>query len=487
MNKLNPLQEQALNLALDGEQMLVLGPAGSGKTTWIAHLLLTLQARTHLTPYKIPAALGGGLRFGYSVAICAWTNAAVQNLAARIHRAGVTDLAWYCQTLHNLLEFRLSPSLTGHSYQPRRTRQHPLQITHCVIDELSLLDKRLYAQLREALAPGVQIIGLADVAQLPAAFGVPVLYDWLVHLPPSRIIEFKEIYRHKDDNPLLKCATAVRSGHLPPTQTLPTGTPASSPSSPPTGFYELPRVTQDPATETQWFKAHALWLLHALQTSLYDPQQDMILCPFRTDRRLVSGHAYNAVLGGWLAYQREAPTQAITCGPKILYLAVGDSIRYLRYTGVIEEIRLAPNWVQPVAKPKLTLYRNHTEFAGVPIDPEATIMSHFITVRLNIAEGQTKLIQIKYVADIEKYNFELSHCITVHKAQGQEWRRIFLPWCPAHHFMLNREVLYTAITRGQTAVWWLGPRSLLTEALKRQALPGETVSQKIQYLRRSQQ
>lgn len=476
MMKVNEQQQKAIDWAHAGRDFLILGPAGSGKSSLIARILLDFQ-NLHLTDFRVPAPLGGGRYPGYSVLICAWTNTAVANLSARIRAEGVEDVGWYCQTIHNALEYRLERVAGIWKHRPRRGPWWPIDVTHLIIDEVGMLGSHLWEELQAALPRNIQKIFLADIHQLPAAFGTPMLYNWLTTLPH---VELTTVYRQKSDNPLLDAAFDIRDGHLPHLRSAPRSADEKA-----RGLYQpaLPDLTD--ASEASIWRIQGQWLLDALRTGTYDPDRDIILCPFRTDNRLVSSHWFNAILASWLAYARQEKTWAITCAHKILFFAVGDKIRYLRYHGVIVDIRPSPGWTYTHVEPKLIKYRRAQEFQDIPLVPNIKRLSHLIDIELTLDNGDTRVITVDEVPKVHKYDLSIAHALSVHKAQGKEWRRVFLPWAEPHLMMATREMLYTAVTRATESTWWLAPQNLLKQILTKQELPGESLKQKIQLLSES--
>lgn len=478
-NPLNKEQNQVLDLVKSGQDLLITGPAGSGKTTLIAAILTALVAKSHLADYKIPSRLGGGRRPGYSIAVLAWTNAAVRNIEARIRAAGVTSPSIYCQTIHNLLEFILVMRGDGTmGYEPQRTELWPLNITHLIIDEVGLLGERLWHQLEAALPSRIQQIFLADLAQLPSAFGKSILRKWLLEMPR---VDLERIYRHADDNPLLEVATDVRTCRLPPITKLPATTPQGNlPEGHQTGLIQLETPLTPSTHRHETFAFLSNWLLGALRTGLYRPEKDAILIPFRTPDRLLSAYWLNAVLAGWEAYARNQPTYAVTSGDRLFFAALGDKVRYYRYPGTIVSIEPNSNWLLPLTAPKLTRHRAHANFPEAHLAPERKTLSHSIHIELEIGKDTTRHVILDEVRHIKELEF--AHAMTIHKAQGQEWERVFLPWATDHSQLINNEMLYTAVTRATKSVWWLASSSLMAHAVGKQALPGITTEEKIFYL-----
>ena len=78
-----------------------------------------------------------------------------------------------------------------------------------------------------------------------------------------------------------------------------------------------------------------------------------------------------------------------------------------------------------------------------------------------------------------------AYCMTVHKSQGSEYPVVILPLVPGHHVMLQRNLLYTAVTRAKKLVILLGSRAALNTAVsndrtkKRYTLLAERLSRSL--------
>jgi exodeoxyribonuclease V alpha subunit len=149
--RLDPRQRQAVDALLRHRLVLLGGGPGTGKTTTVVEML--------------GAAIG--LRPGLRLHLAAPTGKAAARLRQAIaERSGTLPIALAdrlrsvpCTTLHRLLESR------GDGF--RRDRQHPLTLDLLVVDEVSMVDLPLTAALLEALPAEAQLLLVGDPAQLP--------------------------------------------------------------------------------------------------------------------------------------------------------------------------------------------------------------------------------------------------------------------------------------------------------------------------------
>jgi hypothetical protein len=101
--------------------------------------------------------------------------------------------------------------------------------------------------------------------------------------------------------------------------------------------------------------------------------------------------------------------------------------------------------------------------------------SHTVSIELDTGE----LICISSVGSFADSNFQLGYALTVHKAQGSEWNRVFVLLHATHNIMASRELVYTAITRARNRCALLGDLSIYQDAIQRPRLKGNSLAEKI--------
>jgi exodeoxyribonuclease V alpha subunit len=75
------------------------------------------------------------------------------------------------------------------------------------------------------------------------------------------------------------------------------------------------------------------------------------------------------------------------------------------------------------------------------------------------------------------------YAITVHKAQGSEWKKVFLILHQSHNIMLQRELLYTAVTRAKENLYVICEPEHFTIGVERQRIKGNTLFEKAEYFK----
>lgn len=163
MATLTPDQQHAADtifkfLLSPEKELVITGPAGTGKTTLLRHTIHTL-----LKEYENSCKLLGMKPIEYKVALTATTNKAVEVLSTATNR--------HCQTIHSFLNLRVS-----NNFESGRTNLTPSikwsvhQNTILFIDEASMIDQALYAYINKGTANTCKIIYLGDRCQLAPVF-----------------------------------------------------------------------------------------------------------------------------------------------------------------------------------------------------------------------------------------------------------------------------------------------------------------------------
>jgi exodeoxyribonuclease V alpha subunit len=104
--------------------------------------------------------------------------------------------------------------------------------------------------------------------------------------------------------------------------------------------------------------------------------------------------------------------------------------------------------------------------------------SHVITVRMIDSEEE---VSIDSAADVN--NLLLKYALTVHKSQGSEWQRVFLILHQSHNTMLQRELLYTAVTRAASELYVICEPDAFRKGVQSQKIKGTTLEEKLEYFK----
>jgi len=513
--ELNNKQQEAVDLALAGENFVLTGAAGTGKTLTvnaIAKALLDCKAtEANPDPHPLPMVtfrnpLGGvnDQETKSAIAFVAFTNRAVNNMANNLRRLSpdlVDDLYSNFMTIHKLIE--VAPEYyydadTGKDkmrFTPRRDTLNRLPIKTLVIEEASMVDLSLWDKLFSALLPDCQIILLGDLNQLPPVFGDAILNYGLIKLP---VVELTHVYRQALDSPIIRQMHQVLKGKLPVTDT--------------DDFQVVyGNMTRNKPLGADKTGMQVAGLMRKLFIAgKYNPIQDMILSPF--NKAGCGTIMLNKLISMWLDDQCKLEGSPRTVYEIIAsmnkhYYAVGDLVydSQSKMQGVISDIHINGNYygntplaastdltrfgyhdgegdegleeLTPTGTPDYTNF-NVTDIVSGDLALEAEAekkmlaASHVITVKL---EDNTE-VERSSAGEVNALDF--GYCLTCHKAQGCEWENVFIVLHKSH-FIANREWLYTAGTRAKKTCNIITKPDTLEAVMKRQRIKGNSLEVKI--------
>ena len=472
----NPEQLSALTMAMQGKSFCLIGAAGTGKTTITQKIILDLATAAHVVP--VSADTKYLVEGTPSIVVVGFTNKAVNNIRKRLP----ADLAKHCMTIHKLLEFEpvyeeisdgMGGTRTTVTFEPARNRLNKLpHLSTVVSEESSMTGTDLWGQLIAALPlPGrSQFIMLGDLNQIPPVFGPSILGFKLLDLP---VVELIHVYRQALESPIISLATAIRTCEKLRGSTKDLSrllTDLREPIRVDKGEHGL--VTIRPWKQrVEWETAlHMMkkYLPGLIDSGEYDPEKDMILCPFNKSFGTIE---LNKIVSNHLGKKRGATVHEIRARYEMHYLAEGDRIQYDRHDAVIRKIYPSPGYTgKPVREGSPTLDRwgketkprsldDDEEFELAPTDAfdvldqivdgleeGKNLCSHTVVVYIPDLDLEETL---RSAGDINK--LMLGYALTVHKSQGSEWERVFLFLHNSHGrgTLLSRELLYTAVTRAK--------------------------------------
>lgn len=503
--ELNAEQLAFKELVLSGKDCVLIGAAGTGKTTCLRAVIQELAMQSNATVLRgahkhLPTGTP-------STVLTSFTRRAVNNLK----RAVSADFKGNCITLHKLLEYEpvyyeVTDPETGDNkktmrFEPARNYYNPLDqsLKTIVIDESSMVSLELMEEINIATPHKVQHIYLGDINQLPPVFGSAVLGYKMQELP---VVELTQIYRQAANSPIIKYATAIKEGqtfsfkekHVEETED---GKITFHPWKKRIGGEDALRTT-------------AAFLKKAIDLGAYDPEEHMVLCPFNKSFGTIE---LNKHIANHLARKRDAMTHEVIAGFLHHYFSVGDRVMYDKEDAVIVSINKNPKYTGS-KRPKsasrtldywgtdqgteeqilaarassseeeenLELTEDDIEAMLATVGTEdkgrVTAASHVITVRMLDSEQEVALESAS-----EVNSMLLGYALTVHKSQGAEWDKVFLCLHQSHATMLQRELLYTALTRARNEVYVICEPDTFTKGVISQKIKGDTLAEKAEYFK----
>jgi len=320
-------------------------------------------------------------------------------------------------TIHRLLEY--SP-IGGPHFQ--RNAENPLNAIMVVVDEVSMLDLLLANHLLKAIPPHAHVLLVGDADQLPSVGPGRVLRDILDSMAvPS--IHLDTIFRQAEGSGIVANAHRINAGEQPLF-----ANPRYGQADRPDDFFFFPQPEPDACAEfTIELVAQRIPKRFGL-----DPRRDIqVLTP--THRGPAGVANLNLLLQA--ALNPAAPDRAEQPFGATVF-RIGDRVLQLRnnydlevYNGDIGEV--------------------------VAIDP----IEQLLTVRYDATRD------VAYDFGLLD-ELTLAYAISVHKAQGAEYPCVVIPLLMQHYTLLQRNLLYTAVTRAKHLVVLLGDRRAVAIAVK---------------------
>ncbi|MFE0100267.1 ATP-dependent RecD-like DNA helicase [Streptomyces sp. NPDC059009] len=314
-------------------------------------------------------------------------------------------------TVHRLLE--LKPGGDA-AYDKDR----PLDADLVVVDEASMLDLLLANKLVKAVPPGAHLLFVGDVDQLPSVGAGEVLRDLLSERSPVPAVRLTRIFRQAQQSGVVTNAHRINSGVPPLTSGLSDF------------FLFVEEETEDAGRLTVDVAAHRIPAKFGL-----DPRRDIqVLAPMHR------GPAGAGNLNGLLQ-------QAIT--------PARPDLAEKRFGGRVFRVG-----------DKVTQIRNNYEkglngvFNGtVGVVTALSVDDQRLTVLTDEDE------EVPY--DFDELD-ELAHAyaVTIHRSQGSEYPAVVIPVTTGAWMMLQRNLLYTAVTRAKKLVVLVGSRKALGQAVR---------------------
>jgi len=315
---------------------------------------------------------------------------------------------WEARTIHRLLEF--SPLQGGF----QKHEHSPLDCDILIIDEASMIDITLMHHLLKAVPLRTTLILVGDVNQLPSVGPGNVLKDF-IDAGVAPVVELTEIFRQARTSSIIVNAHRINQGLLPETETAPGAL---------SDFYFIHK--EDPekvlATVLTMVKERIPKRFH-----LHAVNDIQVLSPM--NRGVVGVTNLNAEL-----------QKALNPG--------ADEVSRGGY-----------------------VFRNHDKVMQIRNNYEKEVFNGDIGRIFHIdREGQE--LKVHFDDRFVTYDFseldELvpAYAVTVHKSQGSEYPAVVIPVLTQHYMMLQRNLIYTAITRGRKLVVLIGTKKALAIAVK---------------------
>ncbi|MFC0534861.1 SF1B family DNA helicase RecD2 [Pelagicoccus mobilis] len=319
----------------------------------------------------------------------------------------------YAQTIHRLLKF--DPSEGGFVMNENK----PLSADVVIVDEASMLDARLAAALLQAIPSQAHLVLVGDVDQLPSVGAGNILKD-LIASRKIRYVTLDVVFRQKKFSSIVHYAHAINKGQV----SLPAALEDVRQLDPKKDFQFLSATDQTDAANK---------VAQVFQTFI---RGELRLDPVSDAQTLAPMHRGLAGVGNLnqtLQASLNKNTEAMPFGT--LKFKVGDKV-----------IQTRNNY-------------------------DKNIFNGDIGIVTGI-DGSNGLIDVDFdgiQATFDKselIDLQLAYAVSIHKSQGSEYPVVVIPLLKAHFMMLQRNLIYTAVTRGKKKIIIVGEPAAYAMAVR---------------------
>lgn len=391
---LDELQRRAVLESIQNGLLILSGGPGTGKTTTINTIIHYFEKE------------------GMDILLAAPTGRATKRM---------TEATGYeARTIHRLLELNGMADEEHKRVSFERNEENPLETDVLIIDEMSMVDIHLFQSLLRAVSVGTRLIMVGDVNQLPSVGPGQVLKD-LIDSGAFPVVMLQRIFRQAGESDIVMNAHRIHRGE-------PIRMDNKS-----RDFFFLER--SDPAVI---YKHMVQLITEKLPRYVHaQPYEIQVLTPMRKGNLGVE--ALNHVLQQYMnppdPKKKEYAHGGIT-------FREGDKVMQTKNDYQLE-------W-EIVSR------------YGIPIDKGLGIFNGDMGIVLEIDDYAQNIVveidgnrRVRYpFASLDE--LELAYAVTIHKSQGSEYPAVIMPLLGGPRMLMNRNLLYTGVTRARDCVTILG-------------------------------
>ncbi len=391
--ELDVLQMEAVIEAVTHGLTIITGGPGTGKTTTINTLIKYMD------------------EMGLSMALAAPTGRAAKRMSEAT--------GYEAQTIHRLLEITGAPEGDGH-VTFSRNEENPLDVDAVIIDEMSMVDINLMNALLKAVATGTRLVLVGDVDQLPSVGPGNVLKD-IIESGCFKVVKLNKIFRQALESDIVINAHRINQGEM---------------VEPKPGSRDFLFVKRDMAAQITGATITLVRekLPKYVNASVRDIQ---VLTPMR--KGALGVEQLNAALQQYLNPPDPEKMEKETAGG---IFREGDKVMQVKNDYQMEwEIK---NEYGSVLQNGVGVFNG-----DLGIIKSMNLYVEELTVEFD--EGREATYSFKQLEELE-----LAYAITIHKSQGSEYPAVVLPLLSGPKMLMNRNLLYTAVTRAKQCVTIVG-------------------------------
>ena len=393
--ELDELQLKAVEESIKNGLFILSGGPGTGKTTTINMIIRYFESE------------------GMDIFLAAPTGRAAKRMTEAT--------GFEAKTIHRLLE--LNSALSDDDTRRanfERNQENPLEADVVIIDEMSMVDIQLFQALLKAILPGTRLILVGDVDQLPSVGPGQVLRD-LMNSEAFPMVTLEKIFRQAGESDIVVNAHRINKGKQ------------IALDNKSRDFFLLER------NDVNVIYKHMIQLIREMLPKYVNatPFDIQVLTPMR--KGSLGCETLNGILQRYLN-PADPHKKEHSYGNTVF--REGDKVMQIKNN-----------------------YQLEWEIVGrynIPIDKGMGVFNGDMGRVLEINETMSTLLvefddgrRVNYpFSGLEE--LELSYAITIHKSQGSEYPAVILPLLGGPRMLLNRNLLYTGITRARNCVTILG-------------------------------
>ena len=409
-------QAEALRTTLSSKISIITGGPGTGKTTILRAVVDILRAKRTRILLASP------------------TGRAAQRLAEASGAAA--------STIHRLLKY------DGASRTFTYNEDNPLPCDLLILDETSMLDTRLAASLLQAVPSGAHLLLVGDADQLPSVGAGNILGD-LMAAPPATVTRLDTVYRQGKESGIVTTAHNILKGDTHPGAT----------------FRSL-RDLQS-SNDFSFIEADT-------------PEQCVKAIVYLARDYIPKHHKKNAVKD----IQIMSPMHRGTCGITVLNTEIQAALN--SKAEAESKQRSDPDYTPSAQwhfreKTRKTLpveiaYGTNTFRVGDKViqtrnNYDKNVFNGDMGIIRAVAADSSG-VTIEFTGEIIEYTkgelseIQLAYCISIHKSQGSEYPIVIIPLLKQHFMLLQRNLVYTGITRARQKVYLVGSLDAYSMAIR---------------------
>lgn len=402
---LDPSQHRAIETCLNAPVSILTGGAGCGKTTILKRLIEC------------------AMRLGFKIEMCSPTGKAAKRMTESVAINGVE-----AKTIHSLLGYRDKSSkektVSGQADEGsifQHNASNPLPADWLFVDESSMTDVYLAQSLLKAMKKGARVTFIGDPNQLPSVSKGCFFFD-IIDSDRFNVARLTKTHRQADGNDINDVAHAILKGSAKELK-------LNSRQNVIAKNYDSLLEAQKGNTKTQADVNEIISddLVDAYQKLVkqYGIENVQVLTPVRQKNSPLSSNILNPILRSKVLYTHQTE------------LVKGDRV---------------------IGTKNNKVFRNGEVGTVTYVDIDNKILSVLF-------DGED---EAKNCFEFKK-NLDFAYAITCHKSQGSEYKHVLIPLSNSDIFMLDRNWLYTAVTRGKEKVYLFGQSKAITMAVRKQS------------------